>query len=183
MTTPLVLTPDQFAELASGKAVLLSVDGSQVTLQPPEKRIGKRFASLDELSEDVMAPTEFTCEFKPGQAVTFQIRPLEATVAKESDDIGSDVNPPKKKVPGVRGSYTEENDWEDPAFLAKRGEVNALRTAFVLSKGLIGFEIPGENLAAKSENLRKKLPPRVVSALYAAISGLTSDPVKQADFS
>lgn len=183
MNPLLALTPEQFAALASGTPIELQIGDVQVTLNPPEKRIGKRFTSLADLSGDLMAPVEFTVEFKPGQPVTFSIRALESTVAKECDDIGAEVRPPKKKVPGPRGTFTEETDYEDETFLRKRSEVNALRTAFVITRGVVGFDIPGDDLAAKSAALRKSLPPRVIDALFAAITGLTSDPVKQADFS
>lgn len=185
MQTPLSLTPDQLAALSAGSPVSLIFGETQVTLNPPERRAGRRFNGLDDLSSDVMAPVDFTCEFKPGQAVTFRIKALDALVAKECDDIGADVRPPKKKIPaqGPRGTVTEELDWEDKDFLARRSQVNSLRTAFVLTRGLVDFEIPGETLEEKSKNLRAKLPPRVTEALFAAITGLTSDPVKQADFS
>lgn len=184
MTTPLVLSPEQLSELLAGKPIDLSVGETQVTLAPPEKKTGRRFASLADLSADVMAPTDFTVEFTPGRFVSFKIKPLESEVAKQVDDIGADVQPPKKKGPVGRGGLaTEELDWEDAAFLARRKEVNALRTAFVITHGVLDFEIPGDDLAAKSKALRKNLPPRVIDALYSAVVGLTSDPVKQADFS
>lgn len=177
------LSSEQLRELAAGRPVAVLLGEQSFSLTPPAKPKGAAFASLGDLSAAVMAPRTLTMEVQPTVFAEFRIQALDADVAKECDDIGRDVVPPKKQKAGPRGVVSDEVDFDDPAFIVARGLVNQRRTTFVLLKGLVGFDIPGENLEEKNKALRKALPPRVINALYAAITGLTSDPIEVADFS
>lgn len=181
---PFTISPEQIFELTRGQKVTFSLeDGCSIELIPPPKPVGKRLTSLAALSSEIMAPVEITLELRPGQFFTFRYHALDSEVSKKCDDIGREVRPPMKQKAGARGIVTDELDFENPEYIEKRGEVNSQRVAFVLINGLVDFEIPGESLAEKNQALRKQLPPRVINALYSAISGLTSDAVVSADFS
>lgn len=185
MNTPELhsLTAEDILNLSRGVPVALEIDGKALSLVPPVKPVGRKFASLADLSTAVMATRKVTMEVQPDLFVEFSIRALDSEMGKLCDDIGKEIVPPKKQKVGARGVISEELDWENPEFQAARSVVNSKRTAFVLVNGLVDMPIPGANLEEQSAALRKLLPPRVVNGLYSAITGLTSDPITVADFS
>lgn len=178
------LTPEQFKRLLDGQAIAVGDPDSQVTLAKSDEVNDKKYGSLDELSADVMAPMTVRVELKHGSMAVFTVRALNADQAAVADDMGKDLMPPKKVKPVLRGVVQpEEYDWEDVKYQAEREKVMRLKQAYVITNGLIGFEVPGSNLQEKSDALRRCLPPRALQALHAQVLALTSDPVKTADFS
>lgn len=177
------LLPEQLSQLARGNAISLNLAGQPVIILPPPKPAAKRFTGLGDLSAEVMAVREVTLEVQPGVLAVFRLKPLDAEVQKVFEDMGREVMPPKKQKVGARGVISEEADWEDETFLAKRLVLNQHRIAFLLFNALVDFEIPGETIAEKSAALRKQLPPKIVDALFSEINKLTSDAVVVSSFS
>lgn len=180
---PILISTEQLAELQKGQGITVNIDGTEITLAPPAKPTGKRFASLADLSGEVMQPKEVVMEVQPGLFAAFKLKPLDAEVFKAFEDMGREVMPPKKQKAGARGMMTEEADWEDAGFIAKRLLSNQKRIAFLITSSLVDFEVPGETLEEKSAALRKMLPPKIVDALFTEVNKLTSDTIVLASFS
>jgi hypothetical protein len=157
----------------------ISSDG-RVTPMPDTVQI----RNLDELSELVTEPKEFAVPWPGGNTLTLKIRGLKAEEAAEIDKIGSDLRPPKRVLKPAMGGKpaVEEFDHDDAGYRKQRDAYWELRRAALISKGLVGIDVPGESLEKKSEYLRSKFPPRIIDALDAAIRALTSDPIEQASF-
>ncbi len=184
------LLPEHLAVLRKGEPFTFTdvVTMTPVELRPPTNA-ATAFAGVEALSLIVMAEQKVTIELVPGKLIEFTVRPLTADESKVRDDMTANLMPPKKMKTGMTGSArvgamaTEEYDFENPEFLAKREQALKRQQVFLLLKGIVGFDIPGSDLDAQAAYLRSHFQPRVLNALSSAIIALTADPVKMADFS
>ena len=111
--------------------------------------------------------------------IELEIVGLSGAMSAEADKLTDPIVPPKKVV---NGKATEEYDRENPAYQAQMGKVLRLKRAFIFSKGVVGFDVPGETVDAQADALYAALPSAVIDEVVAAVMELTRDSVKAASF-
>lgn len=140
-------------------------------------------ASFEMLGSMAREPQTLQFDLPGPRAIQIKIRPLESVEANEHDKIGAENKPPKREIKPARGNQPAEfeTNWDDPEYKRIDAETYELKRAFIIDKGTVGFEVPGETLEKKRAFL-KQFPPRVLEALRGAILAITSDPIATASF-
>jgi len=104
-----------------------------------------------------------------GDVLEIEIRPLNSMEMAAANKFIDHVPP---KVKGGRGE--DEFDIYNPDHRKKMEEGARLRRAFVLDKGLVAVQIPGEKIEDKANHLDATFPPRVLEFLQSRIIAISS---------
>ena len=141
----------------------------------------EKITDLGRLSELAMGTKTFQFDVN-GTLVDLVIKGLEGEKEQLCDALLAEVQPPKKyKVEG--GKKSEDGfDYYDKDFMVERAGQLRKKRALAISMGLVDIVVPGANVDEIQKWLESRFTPKILDALFAAISSLTSDPIDKASF-
>lgn len=116
----------------------------------------------------------------------FRVRPLSDAQWTQALELQRSIQkmppviqqpPPRPGEPPAPVRYNED----DPEYRKRVEEAFVAQQAFVLRCALVDIDLPPGH-ADCAKQLSEKLPPRLITALYAAVRALTDQPVPLANF-
>ncbi|GEM_PF-6155308 len=147
-----------------------------------EAGVAQKIGSLADLGQMARAPKTFQVEVR-GTLIELEVRGLNGVESAECDKIDAGVMPPRAfRVEQGKKIMEQDYNFRDPDYLAQRDKAYRLKRAAVISKGLVGIEVPGETLEDKATFLDTNFPPNVPEAIHQAILALTSATLDKASF-
>ena len=141
----------------------------------------ERITDLSRLSEIAMATKNFQFDVN-GTLVDIVIKGLDGTQDQACDALLADAQPPKRyKTEG--GKKVEDGfDYYDKEYIVKRSGLLRKKRALAIKHGLVDIAIPATTVDEIQQWLETRFTPKVLDALFAAISNITSDPIDKASF-
>ena len=141
----------------------------------------EKITDLGRLSELAMGPKTFQFDVN-GTLVDIVIKGLDGTQDQACDALLADAQPPKRyKTEG--GKKIEDGfDYYDKEYIVKRAGLLRKKRALAIKHGLVDIIIPATTVDEIQTWLETRFTPKVLDALFAAISNITSDPIDKASF-